>query len=310
MPSKQYRDAWKAHRIKIETEKSKSNIARYYPKRNWVIFTVLLKAFGFLLRCTGLYKAGQKTAQTLVLHPIQISLSTLPRAFEGFQILHLTDFHFDRLPDLENSILKCTGSLVPDLIVFTGDYKDKMTHPASYYQAIFQKLGSQLKSKHGIYAVLGNHDTHDLVPFMEAAGIQVLLNESIEIERANTRITLTGVDDVHYFFSTQALNAIQTAPKNACKLLLVHSPEMVQEAQENDYALYLCGHTHAGQIALPNHHALVTHISRGKEFAVGKWQYKTLAGYTSSGVGVSGLTVRYFTQSEIALITLNAESSE
>jgi predicted MPP superfamily phosphohydrolase len=109
---------------------------------------------------------------------------------------------------------------------------------------------------------------------------------------------------VHYYFSKFTIPALKNSPQNQCKILLVHSPEIVPEAEENNYSLYLCGHTHSGQVALPNKKALITHVNTGREYSVGRWSRGKLQGYTSSGAGVSGLSVRFFTESEIAVITL------
>lgn len=300
------REQWKSHRVKIEADRAKSNIQYYSPRRSWLLFTFCVKLFGALIYLLGLYPRGNRTATKLVLNAFDIPLPNLPPSFDGFQIAHLTDIHFDRLPDLEHRIIDTLKHSSPDLIVLTGDYKDKMKMPVEYYAPIFQTLSGALKPKYGIYATLGNHDTHDLVPIIEASGIRCLLDESVEIEKNGEKLTLTGVDDVHYYFSPLAIEALETAPQNPCKILLVHSPEMVSEAQKHGFSLYLCGHTHSGQIVLPNKTVLIAHISNGKEFAAGRWSYQGMQGYTSSGTGVSGLTLRYNTQSEIALIRLKS----
>jgi len=114
---------------------------------------------------------------------------------------------------------------------------------------------------------------------------------------------VTGVDDVHYYYTDMALEALEATP-DGFKVALVHSPEIYDLAEEHGYALYLAGHTHGGQITLPNGRPIITHLNSGKHLAAGLWQHKTMTGYTSNGVGVSGLPVRYNTRGEISLITL------
>lgn len=298
------RDAWRKNRSILEKNRSKSNITHFRKHRRWSFFTGFLALTGFFLKLLGLYARGNRTALALKCNTFSVDTPALPKDFQGFEIIHITDIHFDRLIGIEKRIVELLKDRNPDLIVMTGDYRDSMKLPASYYEPIFKLLGENLRAKHGIYAVLGNHDSHDLVPLMENNGIQLLINESVEIRSGNSKVTLTGVDDVHYFYSKEAIQALDASPKNPFKILLVHSPEMVEEAEENGYSLYLCGHTHAGQISLPNGTPIVTHVNKGKRFVAGRWRYKQLEGYTSSGTGVSGLTVRYFTQSEIASIKL------
>lgn len=298
------REEWKKYRIDIETKKAKSHITGYHYKRGWGIFEFFLKMFGLLIKGVGLYWIGKKNALNLKVKNLEIEIPDLPTEFENYTIVHLTDLHFDRVEGVHERIATLLKGVKADLIVLTGDYKDLLTTPASKYEKYFDYLGKHTTATDGIYATLGNHDSHDMVPIIEKSGIKTLLNESIELKRGASKVTLTGLDDVHYYFSNRSLIALKNAPQNACKILLVHSPEIVPEAAENGYSLYLCGHTHSGQIALPNHKAIVTHVDTGEKYSVGRWRCGKLEGYTSSGAGVSGLTVRFFTDSEIALIKL------
>ncbi|MCJ7615551.1 MAG: hypothetical protein MUO43_03335, partial [Desulfobacterales bacterium] len=112
-----------------------------------------------------------------------------------------------------------------------------------------------------------------------------------------------GLDDPHYYYTDQALCALEEECDNF-KIVLVHSPELYDMAANNDYNLYLCGHTHGGQISLPGGIPLITHLYVGKKFHSGLWSYSNMKGYTNQGCGVAGIPVRFNTKSEIALITL------
>ncbi len=298
------REIWKKFRIEIETQKAKSNVTGFYPKRSWLLFAFLLKIFGACLAVTGLYWLGNWKAKNIKVKKMDIEIADLPEEFENYEIIHLSDLHFDRVIGIEERIVELVGDRNPDLIVLTGDYKDDLSMNPERYEGTFEYLGKFLKAKDGMFATLGNHDTHDLVPVIEKSGIHTLQNESLEIKRGKSKITLTGLDDVHYYFSDRVFPAMESAPKNDCKILLVHSPEIVPEAAKNGYSLYLCGHTHSGQVGWPNDKAIVTHVNTGEEYAVGRWHHGKMQGYTSSGTGVSGLTVRFFTDSEIAVIRL------
>ncbi len=303
--NKEYeREEWKKFRLDIETKKAKSNITGYHHKRSWFIFATLLKIFAFFTGVIGLYWWGRKNAFNVKLNKFDVEIADLPEEFENYTVVHLTDLHFDRVEGLHHRIATLLKDLTPDLIVFTGDYKDELHTPAPKYAKYFDYLGKNLKAKDGIYATLGNHDSHDMVPVIEASGIKTLLNESVEIKRENAKVTLTGLDDVHYYYSTRSIQALKNSPQNACKFLLVHSPEIVPDAHDNGYSLYLCGHTHAGQVTLPDKKAIFTHVNTGREYAVGRWKKGKMQGYTSSGAGVSGLTVRFNTISEVAVIRL------
>ena len=91
--------------------------------------------------------------------------------------------------------------------------------------------------------------------------------------------------------------------RSESKVALVHSPEIVDLVAENNYSLYLTGHTHGGQICLPGGIPIVTH-KVPRKFNSGVWQHKHLQGYTNKGSGVCGLSVRYNCLGEVAFITL------
>jgi len=81
-------------------------------------------------------------------------------------------------------------------------------------------------------------------------------------------------------------------------------PEMADYADEAGYALYLCGHTHGGQICLPGGRSLITSLRRCRHAASGLWSQGSMTGYISRGLGVSNPPIRFNTRGEVVLITL------
>ncbi|MFP4055062.1 MAG: metallophosphoesterase, partial [Phycisphaerae bacterium] len=104
------------------------------------------------------------------------------------------------------------------------------------------------------------------------------------------------------------VDALQEA-SDRFTLAMVHSPEFYSQAAEAGVDLYLCGHTHAGQVCLPGGRAVITHLHRGKRYLQGLWKYRGMTGFTNSGAGCSGLPVRFFTRPEIAVLTLRTVGS-
>jgi hypothetical protein len=84
----------------------------------------------------------------------------------------------------------------------------------------------------------------------------------------------------------------------------VHTPEIIEAAALYGIDLYLCGHTHGGQICLPWIGPIIVNANCPRRFTQGVWRYKQVQGYTSAGVGTSGVPVRFFCPPEIALIEL------
>ncbi len=86
--------------------------------------------------------------------------------------------------------------------------------------------------------------------------------------------------------------------------MVCHSPERYLEAADSGYSLYLSGHTHGGQVCLPGGVALVTSATVPRRLVKGRWKYREMRGYTSRGVGTSGIAVRYFCPPEMTVVTL------
>jgi predicted MPP superfamily phosphohydrolase len=252
----------------------------------------------------GLYQRGVTNARAVQVVKHELAFEDLPPAFDGYRLLHLTDFHIDSLPGLENVISAHLEELPYDACVLTGDYRFSAfgDYPPEVARPLRQIIRS-IRASDGIYAVLGNHDTHQAVRLLEKMNVRVLLNESVSLNRGAQQITLTGTDDPHYYHHPEAVAALQRSSEGF-KVALVHSPELYQEAAAEGYQLYLCGHTHGGQVCLPGGAPVLRNLRKGHRLAHGLWQTQQMIGYTSAGCGVSGLPIRFFSRGEITLFTL------
>ncbi|MBZ0290161.1 MAG: metallophosphoesterase, partial [Anaerolineae bacterium] len=97
---------------------------------------------------------------------------------------------------------------------------------------------------------------------------------------------------------------MMNAPKSGLHLLLMHPPDIAPEANELGIDLYLCGHTHGGQIRLPLLGALFSSSHLGSRFIMGRYELGTTTLYTARGVGLEGLgapRARFLCPPEIVL---------
>ena len=256
------------------------------------------------LRFAGLHQRGVANARDVRVVKHELTFKDLPPAFDGYRLLHLTDFHIDSLPGLESVLSQQLDSLPCNGCVLTGDYRFLAFGDYSpQVQRALRKITRHVRATDGIFAVLGNHDTHQAVRLLEDMNVRVLLNESVSLHRNAQQITLTGTDDPHYYHHPEATDALRRSPKGF-KVALVHSPELYEEAAAGGYHLYLCGHTHGGQVCLPGGTPVLRNLKKGRRLAQGRWRFKQMIGYTSAGCGVSGLPVRFFSRGEITLFTL------
>ncbi len=275
----------------------------HHSRRLWQIFKLLIKLFGTVLKLTGLYQRGRRNAFDIRLTRLDLAFPDLPSAFDGFTILQLTDLHVDALPEAMAAARVHAAEVEVDLCVLTGDYRYRVSGPHEQILPGMRGLVANVRARHGICAVLGNHDCADMVPAFEALGIIMLINESLSLQRRGEAIHLTGTDDVHYFYSGAARAALSNAP-TGFKIALVHSPELADAAADCGFHLYLTGHTHGGQICLPGGRPILTHLSCHRRYARGLWRHDEMQGYTSTGVGISALPVRFNNRGEVVLITL------
>ena len=139
--------------------------------------------------------------------------------------------------------------------------------------------------------------------------MRVLNNESVVFHRNGDSIYLAGVDEPHYDKADDLPLALTDVPRHACKILLAHTAEIYKEAEELGVDLYLCGHTHGGQINIKGIGPIITNVNVPRRFARGFWTWKRMIGYTTAGVGTSAVPVRFNCPPEIVLLTLRKKSN-
>ncbi len=217
-----------------------------------------------------------------------IYLRRLPNALDGLRVVHLSDFHY--------------GPLVNPLIALTGDY---ISHDRCYAVPCAELVG-RLRARHGVFAILGNHDhwtDADLITdLFRAEGICVLRNEGMRIDLRGESFWLAGVDDTMVGLEDLPL-ALAGSSKDEMKLLLAHNPIILRRAARAGVDLVLSGHTHGGQVIL-----------RPEKNRSGRPRRRLLRGlgrrsntqiYVTRGLGTVVLPIRYGCPPEVSVLELN-----
>lgn len=256
------------------------------------------------LRMVGLYSRGLRNALTPIVRHLRFQFPGLDDSLDGFRILHLADLHIDGMQGLAEVIAERVNGLEADLCVMTGDYRFKACGPCHTIYPRVETILSAIQARHGVAAILGNHDESDIAVELEKLGVRMLINDGVRITRGGACLGVIGVDDPHRYGCDNLDRALTSVPPDAFKVLLAHTPELWHQASVAGIQLYLCGHTHAGQIRLPVIGALLMNADCPKAFTQGRWQNGAMHGYTSAGVGCSLLPVRYNCPPEITLIEL------
>jgi predicted MPP superfamily phosphohydrolase len=247
----------------------------------------------------------------------EIALRRWPARLEGFTVALLSDFHYD--PHFSVHPLRAAIGMVnglrPELIVLAGDFVSVplLGDPAAAASAAepCAQLLRQMQAPHGLWAVMGNHDAFTdpdrVTSVLRAAGIQVLSNQSLPIERDGARFWLGGVDDV--LGQTADLDAtLHPVPADEAAILLAHEPDYADHVARYPVDLQLSGHSHGGQVRLPLLPPLFL-PELARKYIWGLYKIGGLTLYTNPGLGTVGVPVRWNCPPEITLLTLRRSAS-
>jgi predicted MPP superfamily phosphohydrolase len=290
-------------RLGIETDHEAQAFGQglnFFNIENWYSVHSVIRT---TLRLTGMYRRGRRNAERVSVVRNEVMSKTLPRSFDGFTMLHISDLHADMSEGAMRQLITMLGGLRYDLCVLTGDYRGKTFGP---FEAALDGVAQVRAHLTGpVFGVLGNHDTIRMVPRLEAMGVQMLLNECETIVRGDERIYLAGIDDAHFFRMDNIEKAALPIPGDGFSILLSHTPEIYRQAAHADFDLLLSGHTHGGQICLPGSIPITLDSVLPRRMGAGPWQYHKMAGYTSVGAGTSIVAVRFNCRPEITLHRLS-----
>jgi uncharacterized protein len=202
------REAWATDRQRIERGSYWVSPAGRRLRWRGRILSVALGTFGLLARLGGFYRHGRRNALAPVLVELELSFPTLPAAFDGYRILHLSDTHLDILPELGGIAGGLLEGVAVDLIALTGDILGKRSAALHRATAPLVRMLAGVRVRDRSFAVLGNHDPATMADALVAEGFEVLLNRTAAIERNGEQLWVTGLDDVHSFYTEAARAAL------------------------------------------------------------------------------------------------------
>lgn len=245
---------------------------------------------------------------------LSIQSPGLPDHSQPLRLLHLSDLHVERLTPREAKLLELIEQAQPDLIVITGDFLNLSYVDDPTARAEVRKVLAKLSAPYGVYATLGSPpvDRRQTTPSLfEGTAIHLLRDEVAVLQFADGRtLSLIGMDCDHDLEGDAQVfkELIKFAPTNSAQVLLYHSPELMPLVQNYPVDLYLCGHTHGGQIRAPFYGAILTSSALGKRYEMGRYVEQDTTLYISRGIGLEGLSaprMRLLCPPEIILFTLS-----
>lgn len=217
------------------------------------------------------------------------------------RIVQISDVHSDPAPRLEDELPDVIAGEHPDIIVFTGD---AINTPRGLDN--FRTLMKRLAAIAPTYAVRGNWDIWywSRLELFDGTGVVELADVAVRAPLSGADVWIAGVPVGD---ERKIPRVLATVPASALSVLLFHYPDEIEQASALGVDLYLAGHTHGGQVALPWYGALVTYSRFDKRFESGRYQIGPTTLYVSRGIGMEGGNaprIRFCARPEVSVVDL------
>ena len=246
-----------------------------------------------------------------------IENNTLPEAFNGFKIIHISDLHNTEFGKNNEKLLKIIKEQKPDAVFVTGDTIDgfytNIQIPINLFKEILKICD--------IYFIVGNHESRaDVDTFRQflqslyEIGVKVLKDEATYIIKNDEKIQVIGLNDASLYKTdydenykeeiTEVINELND--KESFSILLSHHPELFPEYSKTNVDLVFSGHAHGGQFRLPIIGGIIA-PNQGlfPEYDAGIFNENNTTMVVSRGLGNSIVPVRINNSPEVVIVTLS-----
>ncbi|MDJ0569962.1 MAG: metallophosphoesterase [Pleurocapsa sp. MO_192.B19] len=258
-------------------------------------------------------------------------IPNLPNSWSGKKIGQITDFQIGLWGDNRGTARRSVAKLIeakPAVALISGDF---IYHPGSNIKPEIETAVDIVRPlvEAGIptYAVLGNHDygmssksappkiekAERLEMALESAGIEVLQNESVQLQLPGSKesLYLVGVDSL-WADRDDVQQALSNLPESSPRITMMHNPDSFEEFPANSAPLAVAGHTHGGQVRVPGfpQWSWLRFTQKDKVYADGWAKGYGETGnqlYVNPGIGMSIVPIRLFCPPELTFFTLETE---
>ncbi len=268
---------------------------------------------------------AMKGAYNYKVKRIRLDFDHLPKAFEHFKIVHISDFHlgsFLSIKPLQEAV-ELINKQKPDAIFFTGDLVNYETEEVKPYLETLNRI----QADQGIYSILGNHDygnyrewdndeewennLNSMIDVHKQLGWHLLRNTNTILEKEGDSIALMGVDNwsaFKRFYSYGDLaKAYQGLGGYPFKMLLSHDPTHWNKVVIKDYSdidLTFSGHTHGMQFGFDFTKFKMSPAKMVYKHWAGLYHKRNQYLYVNRGLGFFGFPARIGVYPEITVLEL------
>lgn len=254
----------------------------------------------------------------------EVASSKVPKAFDGFKILQLSDLHNRRFNKNNKKIVKIIEKQKPDIIVMTGD----MVSSNSTGFSNFFLLVEELDGKYPIYYIFGNHEQRLsvekqslIIGKLREYGVKVLNNQQEFITKDDESIQIFGLNQEliyytnylkskkTYSYETKDMeNAIRKADSKKFNILLAHNPLYFETYEKWGADLTFSGHVHGGIIQIPFIGGFLSPERKlFPKYSGGEYEINDSKMIVSRGLGYTKINLRFFNNPEICVVELKSK---
>ncbi|MCG3659885.1 metallophosphoesterase [Aliarcobacter butzleri] len=232
-----------------------------------------------------------------------INIEVEDKKLDDLKILHLSDLHINKKTSIEKilELVNFCNNLEFDFCIITGDIIDTKVKFIKKQLEILNLL------KKEVFYISGNHDLfyglEDLKK--ELTNFIFMDNETLKINYKNEIIHLAGLPDrfSKFFKIKREEKLVEDFLKNSPSIFISHQPKDYKIALNSNSNLFLCGHTHGGQI-YPFHYL----VKLVQPFLAGLFYKNKTAIYVNKGLGTWGVDFRFKADAEVTILKLITKS--
>ena len=243
----------------------------------------------------------------------------LPKSFDGYKIVHLSDLHNAEFGKNNKNLINVIKEEKPDAVFVTGDTIDgfytNTTIPINLFKEVLKICD--------VYFIVGNHeirsDANTYFEFLDKLseiGVTVLKDESTYIEKSGEKFQVIGLNDASNYkanyndnYKEEIVKTINNLDdKESFSVLLSHHPELFDDYAKTNVDLVFSGHAHGGQFRLPFIGGVIA-PEQGlfPEYTEGVFTEDNTTMIVSRGLGNSIVPVRINNSPEVVVVTLKTD---
>ena len=276
-----------------------------------VIVLVLVGFFMIYIPVRVIYDYNSVSVRT-----VEFKKEALPNALNNFKIAFISDIQADHYTDKEriDNFINKINALSPDLVLIAGDL---ITTGPKYIKLSGEEVGA-IKSKYGVFSCVGDHDNWAYRNDYKRSVAEVknsLMHNNVEMIDNDKRMINVDGAEIGITFITNTyvstvdndiLDTLSSGCTGDLKIFLTHQPRknLIKAAQKNNFDLYLCGHTHGGQLSLVFPFIQLTPTMIETNYIQGNFWFGDMLMIVTRGLGMSLAPIRYNSTPEITEIIL------